>query len=399
MLDIVLSILLGILLGTFTGLIPGIHPNTIAYIILAFSPIFLNVFSFEQIVSLAVSMAITHSFTSFIPSIFLSAPEESTSLSVLPGHRMLMRGEGFEAIRLSVVGGVNSSFFIIILLPILAYIIESVYEYVKIVIPYLLIVILILLIYFDKNKLGAIIIVIYSGILGYFSLNSYILKSDQVFLSMFTGMFALSTIIMSLKSKINKIPKQDYKFKREEYYKESFLSSISSLFLSLIPAISPSQIITIVQSLFKIRSEKSYMVMIGGITTADAMISILALFLIGNPRSGISIFIERFLGEISFNDLLLILGSMLISIAISSIITIEISRIFLKIIEKLNYFYLNISIFIFLILIIFIFTGYYGMLIAITSSSLGILCYLLNVQKSLMISCLIIPTIIYYLPV
>ncbi len=398
MFDIILSILLGIFLGTITGLIPGIHPNTIAFLILYFSPFFLKIFTPEQIVALAVSMSVTHSFTSFIPSIFLSAPEESTSLSLLPGHRMLLKGEGFEAIRLSVVGGVNSVLFLLFLLPIITYFVEFAYDYVRRFVSFILILVLIYLISMHRNKLSALLIVIYSGIVGYLSLNNYYLRADQVFLSMFTGMFALSTIFMSLKSRIVKLPRQKFELRKDEHYKESFLSAISSIFLSLIPSMSPSQIITIAQSLFRIRSEKSYMVMIGGITTADAIMSILALFLIGNPRSGISVFVEKFLGEISLEYFLLILSSILISVGISSALTIEISKYFLKIIQKLNYFYLNIFIFIFLIIIIYLFSGFYGLIIGITSMQLGILCYQLNVQKSLTISCLMIPTILYYLP-
>ncbi len=398
MFDNVISILIGVLLGTFTGLIPGVHPNTLVFLFITFTPFLLQIFSVENIVAISISMAITHSFTSFIPSVFLSAPEESTSLSILPGHRMLMRGEGFEAVRLSVVGGINATFFLLILLPIIIIFIEYIYNYVRKFIFIILIVLIIYLVLVHKNKLNASLIVIYSGILGYLSLNITDLRSDQVLLAMFTGLFALSTIFVSIKSGVREIPKQKITTGEKEYYRESFLSAISSLFLSIVPSISPSQIILLVQNAFRIYSSKSYMVLIGGITTADAIVSILSLYLIGNPRSGVSIFVEKFMGEISFSDFIFILSCIFISIPIAGILTLEISKYFLKILQRLNYYYLNIIIFIFLLLIIYIASGFLGVLVAVTSASLGILCHYLNVQKSLLVTTLIVPTIIYYFP-
>jgi putative membrane protein len=43
----------------------------------------------------------------------LGAPDESKALNVLPGHRMLMEGKGFEAVKLNVIGS--------LLLPVILY--------------------------------------------------------------------------------------------------------------------------------------------------------------------------------------------------------------------------------------------------------------------------------------
>ena len=80
-LALLVALLLGCLIGTFTGLTPGIHVNLIGVILLSLpltkiSPIYSLIF--------LVSMSITHTFLDFIPSIFLGAPDEDTSLSILP---------------------------------------------------------------------------------------------------------------------------------------------------------------------------------------------------------------------------------------------------------------------------------------------------------------------------
>ncbi len=54
--------------------------------------------------SLVIGNAITHTFLDFIPSVFLGAPDDDTALSVLPGHRMVLAGRGYEAVKCSVIG-------------------------------------------------------------------------------------------------------------------------------------------------------------------------------------------------------------------------------------------------------------------------------------------------------
>ena len=61
------------------------------------------------------ALAITHTFVDFIPSIFLGCPDTDTELSVLPGHEMLKKGEGYEAIMRTAYGGLISIFLLIII--------------------------------------------------------------------------------------------------------------------------------------------------------------------------------------------------------------------------------------------------------------------------------------------
>ncbi|RJS81093.1 hypothetical protein CW713_06705 [Methanophagales archaeon] len=72
------ALMLGVLLGTLTGLIPGFHPNNVAIILVSISPVlmrelhFLAPSDFSVIVASAIlATAVTHTFLSFIPVIFI----------------------------------------------------------------------------------------------------------------------------------------------------------------------------------------------------------------------------------------------------------------------------------------------------------------------------------------
>ena len=101
LIEIILALLLGCTIGTFTGLIPGIHINLVCVFLVAFS---VSVFSSVNPIHLVVfitAMAIAHTFIDFIPSVFLGCPDTDTELSILPGHKLLKKGQGYEAIMLT----------------------------------------------------------------------------------------------------------------------------------------------------------------------------------------------------------------------------------------------------------------------------------------------------------
>src|SRR2546428_3800935 len=109
--------LLGVLAGVGTGLAPGLHVNNVAVLLLAsraaFEGLILVLFPAaapEEIVAILSSFVmgtvIGHSFLDFVPSVYLGAPEEKTALSVLPGHRLLLAGEGHVPVRLAAEGGI-----------------------------------------------------------------------------------------------------------------------------------------------------------------------------------------------------------------------------------------------------------------------------------------------------
>ncbi len=113
---VILFTLMGCGFGIITGLIPGIHVNNVALLVLALQAS-LMAFAFTVfgdgagtfeiaiiISSLIIGCLVTHTFLDIIPSVFLGAPDEETALSVLPGHRLMLKGRGYEAIKCSALG-------------------------------------------------------------------------------------------------------------------------------------------------------------------------------------------------------------------------------------------------------------------------------------------------------
>ncbi len=148
--QIIIAIILGISAGIITGLIPGIHVNLIAVLILSLS-VFLLKFTTPTILAVfIISLAITHSFLDSLPSIYLGAPDAGQELTVLPGHRLLHKGEGHNAIIYTLLGSLGCLVLGIILFPIFLISMEKIYPVVKGLIGYLLGIIMIFMIISKK---------------------------------------------------------------------------------------------------------------------------------------------------------------------------------------------------------------------------------------------------------
>ena len=125
MLEILLFAVLGIIVGIFFGLIPGLHPNLIILFVPLLSQLNLQPMA---LIAFVVALGISNTFLDFIPSMLFGAPDSDKSLAVLPAHKMLMQGNGYDAIKLAVIGGVGSVIFILLALPLIILIIPRIFQ-------------------------------------------------------------------------------------------------------------------------------------------------------------------------------------------------------------------------------------------------------------------------------
>ncbi|MFA6668941.1 MAG: tripartite tricarboxylate transporter permease, partial [Candidatus Methanomethylophilaceae archaeon] len=123
---VIYASIIGAAIGTASGLIPGIHVNTLAILMAVGMPIITDAVSgtvaAEDIPllmsSAVVSAAVVHSFTDFVPSVFVGAPDADEVLSLLPGHRLLRDGKGMLAVRSAASGSlVGASVSVILAIP------------------------------------------------------------------------------------------------------------------------------------------------------------------------------------------------------------------------------------------------------------------------------------------
>ncbi len=394
MLFILLALLLGVVFGVIAGLLPGLHPNNVIPLIIGLSPIFGSL----PTAIILVSSGVINSFISFIPSILLGAPEESTSLGVLPGHKLLLEGRGFEAIKLCATGSLGGVLFSISTLPLFVLIIPTVYEIIRPHIHWLLISVIGYLILEENWKVAcyAFGVFVLSGILGLIVLNNF---GDSILFPLLTGLFGLPMILISIFEK-SKFPEK-VTFEEEKIERKSMLSSIgigslAGIMAGLLPGIGSTQSTILTQQVFKReRNDRESLISIGAITMCDIVYSILALWLIGNPRSGIAIGVSELL-EVGFKETLIFIAVILISASIALILSLKLTKVSLNFLRKINYQKLCIFTSVFLIALTVIFSGMIGILVLIVSIAIGLVTNYVNVRRTYAMGCLLLPTILFF---
>ncbi len=396
-LEILLFAVLGIIFGIICGLLPGIHTNLVSIILFSVSLKLQDTF-FISSISLGVfivSMSITQNFIDFIPGIFLGAPEETTALSILPGHKLLLKGMGYAAVKLSVIGCLFGALVAIAFAPLLLLFLPKFYAILSPLIPLILILLALFLILTEEKIVYSIFIFFLSGILGFILLNFPLV--NEPLLPLFSGLFGTSLLFSSIFEKV-KIPPQkiiSIKMNKKEINSNLIKALISSLLVSFFPGIGSSQAATI-SSFFKKNSNQSFLFLVGAINMMVMIFSFVALYSINKPRTGSAVIIGKLFPSFEFKTLLICLAVCLFASGISFILSLLFARIFSKIITKVNYPLLCILIILFIFIICFFISGWISILILIISSAIGILCSELGIKKINLMGCLILPVIIYY---
>jgi len=391
LIEILISTLIGILAGTFTGLLPGIHINLVGTILVGLSATAFSVINPIYLIVFIASMAITHTFIDFIPSIFLGCPDTETQLSVLPGHELLKEGKGYEAVMSTAYGGISAIFILILISFPLAFVISKIYNPIHSVMFWVLLATSFLLIFSEKKKLTALFVFLISGILGLCVLNANV---KEPLLPLLTGLFGSSMIIMSIKNKIE-IPKQEMSFSKCKILKPIIGAIIASPLCGFLPGLGSGQAAILGNSVSR-TDRKGFLVLIGATNILVMGLSFVSLYAISKTRTGAAAAIKEIIGTLSWKFLVILLITMLISGVISFFLTKILTRFFSQKINQINYSLLSIITLIFLVIIVFIFSGFSGFLILIASTLTGIYCNSLNIKKTHMMGCLLIPTILFY---
>ncbi|WP_227717233.1 tripartite tricarboxylate transporter permease [Methanobacterium lacus] len=410
-LDLLLACVFGVLVGVFTGMVPGIHVNTVAAFVFSSSVYLMNYFSPEYLAVFLISLSISHSLIDFIPTMFLGVPDEGTALSVLPGHYLMLQGRGKEAIRLVTLGGFGSLMVTVTLLPIFIMLLPGFYSIIK---PYIALILTFTAIYMvlRLNKgiyeiFWSSVIFIFSGIIGWASLNSTV-SPNVLLLTIFSGFFGVSTLIYSL-SQNSYLPYQHENHNLRvdgKIIRGIFAGGIAGTILGFLPGMGPAQGSILAQEMSgggnMTEGRESFLVAMSGVNVSDALFSLITIYIIGNPRSGVAVFIDKLIQNFDLQILVMFVFVSVTAVSISVFFCISLGDFMIKNIHKLNYNKLSRGIIILMSALVIIFTLkegsnlFYVIILYITSISLGLIPHYVGVNKSNLMGVLIVPAIVIY---
>ena len=413
MIELVIACFIGILIGTTTGMIPGIHVNTAGAILFASSTFLLSFLSPEFLCVLMVAMSIAHALIEFVPSMLLGVPQEGTATSILPGHRMVLQGRSKEVIRVVSVGGFGAILVTIAMLPIFAIALPILHEISK---PFTWMILLVASIYLTYNLtsnmrdfLWSLLLFTLSGILGWIIFQTPI-SSGMTLMCTFSGLFGISTILFSLNDS-STIPHQNpfYELNLDyNKFKSIFAGGITGAILGFLPGFGPAQGTVIAQAVSGANDNDdddtvNFLLATSGLNISDCLFSLIAIYIIGNPRSGIAVYMSYLIFEMSLNHLAIFIFASLIAVSVSLVLSLKLGDSFSRLMGGVDYKKLSIAVILLQIVILYVFIFYYKApvlymtLALVTSTAMGMLPHYIGVGKSHLMGVLIIPAIVIYM--
>ena len=395
-LEIFLALFLGIFCGIFTGLVPGIHVNLVSVLLVSFSAVLLTYTSPIVLAVFIISLAITHTFLDAIPSIYLGAPNEAQALNVLPGHRLLLKGLGHNAIVYTVIGAFGSLLLSLILFPFFILTMDKISPLVSQIMGYLLIAIMAYMIFKEKKWLQSLVVFSLSGALGLLVFSIPNLK--QPLFPLLSGLFGLSILIESLRQK-SVIPKQisqPLTLSTKNLVKSVSAASGMGFIAAFLPGFGSGQAAIIATNAVGDIGDEGFLTLVGGLNTASMAISIAAAYVLQKARNGAIVAVNELIGGVGFKEMILFMGVALVAGGIASLLAIYFSKIFAKYIVRINYTKLLSGIIIFITLLTLYFDSFIGLTILLTATAIGLVTSAFGVGKNHLMGCLILPVIFYF---
>ncbi len=431
----------GALFGCLSGLMPGLHVNNLSVILISLSGFMAALFSGVlpsefpipfAIALFIISTATAHTFVNTVPGTFLGAPDEDAALGVLPAHRMLMQGRGFEAVSLSALGSMGAVFACALLLFPFKWVLSeplNLYSLLQGAMVYALICVSFILVATEHGEpfadhLGrgsvpsmlsgvgvALCVFLTSGLFGVIifdiELNSLVGLPGPVLFPALAGLFGISTLVASMKNN-SRIPAQEI-IERPlpggwrgglRTLRAVSTGTASGAMVSVLPGVTSAAGTILASTASGEKDDRMVIVTLSAVNTANAFFVLAFLFMFLKSRSGVAIAVQQLVeveqweASLPAPMLLCILAAVLMSAAISYFATRLLGRLFARIIGKIDYRKLAIFAICIVVALVLLFTGPFGILILAAGTFIGMLPIEWGVRRSQCMGVLLVPIII-----
>lgn len=385
MIEIFLYIFAGTIIGICASFIPGLF----------YSEISLLLFGFLSGINSAVfiaSSAIAFSIFEFISTNIFEIGDDITSFSI----GVKFESENLRKIAKTVSMGAIISLFLS--LP-LIFVFQSLYSQLNPLIRPALLVILTLVIFYTviiektfARKISAVIIFAVTGIFGLIVSNSGFISSDLIMMPVFIGLFGFSSII-ARKHHEQQVVSQLSTMEKIRISAISFFTTLVGIF---IPSMKRSQISAIAFDAGKFDKSETVLLALSIISTSFLVMSVIALSA-NSVRSTLAYGVLDAVEGISYNQTLVILGSLVLAAVFSIILLLSTVKYLEGIVGRISKKYLKIFGMICGIALITYFTFWKGLLLAAVATSIGVLAIRLRVRSAHLMGVLLVPTLLHLL--
>ncbi len=211
-------------------LVPGLHIYNIAGLVLLLNDRRPQFITPDFLPFLFLGMISGYAVLNTIPSVFFSAPDESTLFILLPAQKYLLQQRGYEAVVLSGLGGLGGLAFLVLLSPVASRVLPPLRGLLQPHLGWILWAIIVYTVLSEwpkgtgrapagwkrwwdgwQNLIAGIATFLLSGMLGFILLNHALMPIGMAYQNLmpaFVGLFAMPWLIQNLLARVSLPPQQ-----------------------------------------------------------------------------------------------------------------------------------------------------------------------------------------------
>jgi putative membrane protein len=420
-----LILLVFTLLGTATGVVfslfPSLHIYNVAGIALLIWQGAHEYIPAGAVAPFFMSMIVAFSFINTIPMTFFGAPDESATVTILPGSKYLMNGRGFEAAAVCGIGSLCGVLLLPLLTPFFYYIFPVIH---RIVSPHMAWILLLVMIYMLMsewpkgcgmgdtvwqrfkhawgNLFAGILAFGLSGILGLIITSKSIISVDMGFqniMPVFVGLFAVPSIVQNLISREN-IPKQHISETVELSWRQigqsTFQGGIGGMLAAYLPAVTAGIGSIIAGHATALRGDVLFLLSGGVAKVLYYVGAFLFLFILtplspgGLGKGGLNVILKPVFSP-EPGDYAVMTGVILFTGCLSFLLLLWASRYTLTLLEKIHFHQLYWFALIMVLVIVGGLTGFNGVFVMAVASCIGAIPVFFHARRSNCMAVLLVP--------
>ncbi|AEH37864.1 tripartite tricarboxylate transporter permease [Halopiger xanaduensis] len=386
--------LAGCLLGSCSGLVPGLHANNFALLLAGVAPAVPGPPLFVGCAMLAAG--VVHTFLNAVPAMALGVPDAEMAITALPGHRMVLEGRGYEAIRLSALGSILAVLAAVPLAVPITRGVTAVYPTVRAHLSLVLAAVVVALIASERTSrrmVGGTLSFALAAGLGWLTLDlepNAPLEAGGTLAPLFAGLFGAPVLIDAIFG--TGIPPQEgdgIAASKRLVGTTALAGALAGAVVGYIPGVSAA--IAAVAVLVVVpggASDRGYIVATSGVDTANTIFALFALVAIGQPRTGVMVAFERVNAPL---ELPILIASVVIAGLLGFVLVIVVGDAYLEVVGRLTYWKLSAAVLALLLVLSLLFAGPIGIAIFVVATAIGLVPVRLRARRVHLMGVLIGP--------
>ncbi|WP_137289989.1 tripartite tricarboxylate transporter permease [Natronorubrum halophilum] len=384
----------GAALGCCSGLVPGLHANNFALLLAGFAPSVPGPPLFVGCAMLAAG--VVHTFLNVVPAMALGVPDAEMAVTALPGHRMVLEGRGYEAIRLSALGSILAVIAAVPLAVPITWGVTAAYPTIRDHLALLLAMVVVGLIASEhtwRARVGGLLSFALAAGLGLLTLDLSTdapLEAGGMLAPLFAGLFGAPVLIDAIRG--SGIPPQradTITMSGPLVTLTALAGALAGAIVGYIPGISAAIAAVAVLAFVPGHSgDRGYIVATSGVDTANTIFALFALVAIGQPRTGVMVAFESLNAPL---EVPILLAGVVLAGVLGFVLVIVVGDAYLEIVGRMEYWKISVAVLGLLLALSYLFTGGTGIVVFVVAAGVGMVPVRLRARRVHLMGVLIGP--------